>query len=97
VDRLVHDVSADHYDAQLPPGGALNADALWTLPEVQAFVREFQDAGKPMVVIRHAPWLLVSAGLVRGRPLTSYNTIQKDTRNSGGTAWTRRWSTTATG
>jgi protease I len=41
-------------------------------------------AGKPMAVICHAPWELISAGLVRGRTLTSYHTIQDDIRNAGG-------------
>ena len=54
------------------------------MPEAQSFVRAFQTAGKPMAVICHAPWLLVSAGLVRGRKLTSYHTIQDDIRNAGG-------------
>jgi protease I len=85
VDRLLHDVQPDNYDALLLPGGALNADALRTVPEVQSFVRHFQDAGKPMAVICHAPWLLVSADVVRGRRLTSYYTIQDDIRNAGGT------------
>jgi protease I len=84
VSRLLHDVRADEFDALLLPGGALNADALRILPAVQAFVRDFQDAGKPMAVICHAPWLLVSAKLVRGRRLTSYHTIQDDVRNAGG-------------
>ena len=44
-----------------------------------------EQAGKPMAVICHAPWLLVSAGLVKGRTLTSYHTIQDDVRNAGGT------------
>ncbi len=84
VDRPLCDVRPDDYDALLLPGGALNADALRMLPEVQEFVRHFQQAGKPMAVICHAPWLLVSAGLVRGRRLTSYHTIQDDIRNAGG-------------
>jgi protease I len=84
VGRLLHDVQPEDYDALLLPGGALNADALRVLPKVQLFVRHFQDAGKPMAVICHAPWLLVSAGVVRGRRLTSYHTIQDDIRNAGG-------------
>jgi protease I len=84
VDRKLHDVRVDDYDALVMPGGALNADALRTLPEVKAFVRGFQDAGKPMAVICHAPWTLISADLVRGRTLTSYHTIQDDVRNAGG-------------
>jgi len=65
------------------PGGAMNADALRMVPEVQQFLRAFQSAGKPMAVICHAPWELVSAGLVKGRTLTSYHTIQDDLRNAG--------------
>ncbi len=84
VDRLLHDARPEDYDALLLPGGALNADALRVVPEVQAFVRHFQDNGKPMAVICHAPWVLVSAGVVRGRRLTSYHTIRDDIRNAGG-------------
>jgi protease I len=62
----------------------LNADFLRVQPKAQEFVRQMQQAGKPMAVICHAPWLLVSAGLVRGRTITSYHTIQDDIRNAGG-------------
>jgi protease I len=54
------------------------------VPEVQAFLRAMQDAGKLMAAICHAPWELVSAELVRGRTLTNYHTIQDDIRNAGG-------------
>jgi protease I len=84
ADRVLGDAHAEDYDALLLPGGAVNADTLRALPEAQHFVRAFQEAGKPMAVICHAPWLLVSAGLVRGRTLTSYHTIQDDIRNAGG-------------
>ncbi|HLW68255.1 MAG TPA: type 1 glutamine amidotransferase domain-containing protein [Gemmataceae bacterium] len=84
VDRLLHDARPEDYDALLLPGGALNADALRVVPEVKSFVKHFQDAGKPMAVICHAPWILVSADLVRSRRLTSYHTIQDDIRNAGG-------------
>jgi protease I len=67
------------------PGGALNADSTRMLPNVQKFVRKVAQAGKPMAVICHAPWLLVSAGLTKGRTLTSYHTLQDDIRNAGGT------------
>ena len=53
------------------PGGALNADSLRVEPHAQQFARAMQQAGKPMAVICHAPWLLVSTTLVRGRTLTS--------------------------
>ena len=84
VDRAVKDVSAEDFDAVMLPGGTVNADQMRTEPEVQAFLRSMQDAGKPFAAICHAPWELVSAGLVRGRTLTSYHTIQDDIRNAGG-------------
>ena len=84
VDRTIEDASAEEFDAVHLPGGALNADAMRMVPEVQAFLRAMQDAGKPISAICHAPWELVSAGLVRGRTLTGYHTIQDDVRNAGG-------------
>jgi protease I len=74
---------AADFDAVLLPGGALNADALRMDKDAQKFVQEMDKAGKPMAVICHAPWLLISAGLTRGRKMTSYHTIQDDVRNSG--------------
>jgi len=84
VDRTIDEVSADEFDAVQLPGGALNADFLRVVPEVKSFLKEMQDAGKPFAAICHAPWELVSAGLVHGRTLTSYHTIQDDIRNAGG-------------
>jgi protease I len=84
VDRTVKGANAEEFDAVLLPGGALNADAMRMVPEVQQFLVAMQDADKPFAVICHAPWELVSAGLVRGRTLTGYHTIQDDVRNAGG-------------
>jgi deglycase len=84
VDRTLPEAHADDFDAVQLPGGALNADTMRVIPEVQQFLRAMQQAGKPMAIICHAPWELVSAGLVRGRTLTSYHTIQDDIRNAGG-------------
>lgn len=84
VDRTIQEVRADDFDAVQLPGGALNADAMRIVPEVQSFLKAMQEAGKPFAVICHAPWELISAGLVRGRTLTSYHTIQDDIRNAGG-------------
>jgi len=72
------------YDATLLPGGAINADKLRMEEKARAFVRALDDAGKPIAAICHAPWLLVSAGLVDQRTLTSYYTLQDDVRNAGG-------------
>jgi protease I len=84
VDRPIGEVSADDFDALHLPGGTANADSLRMEPKVQAFLQAMQAAGKPFAVICHAPWELVSAGLVRGRRLTSYPSIQDDIRNAGG-------------
>jgi protease I len=84
VDRVIGDVSADEFDAVQLPGGAVNADALRMEPGLQAFLMDMQAAGKPIAAICHAPWELISAGLVRGRRLTSYHSIQDDIRNAGG-------------
>jgi protease I len=84
VDRTIGAVSADRFDAIHLPGGTVNADSLRMVPEVQSLLREMQDAGKPIAAICHAPWELISAGLVLGRTLTSYHTIQDDIRNAGG-------------
>src|SRR3989440_1067712 len=84
VDRVIRDASAAEFDAVHLPGGTVNADSLRMVPEVQAFLRAMQEAGKPIAAICHAPWELVSAGLVRGRTLTSYHTLQDDVRNAGG-------------
>lgn len=84
VDFTLDQVKPEEFDAVLLPGGALNADFLRVQPKAQEFVRRFDQADKPMAIICHAPWLLVSAGLVKGRTLTSYHTIQDDIRNAGG-------------
>jgi len=84
VDHLLSEVVPESYDGLLLPGGALNADAIRMNPEAQEFVKNFDEARKPIASICHAPWLLVSSGLVKGRKLTSYSSIQDDIRNAGG-------------
>lgn len=83
ADKSLDEVDASQFDALLLPGGALNADALRVVPKAQQFARAIDSAGKPIAVICHGPWLLVSTGLVRGRNVTSYHTIQDDLRNAG--------------
>jgi protease I len=84
ADRTIDEIDANEFDAVQLPGGALNADALRAIPEVQSFLQAMQESGKPIAAICHAPWLLISAGLVRGRRLTGYHTIRDDIRNAGG-------------
>jgi deglycase len=84
VDRAVEEVSASDYDALLLPGGVGNPDTLRQDENAVAFVRGFFDQGKPVAAICHAPWTLVEAGVLRGRTLTSFPSIQTDIRNAGG-------------
>jgi protease I len=83
VDMTLVQADPNRFDAVLLPGGALNSDTLRVQPRAQEFVREMDRLGKPIAVICHAPWLLVSAGCARGRTMTSYHTIQDDVRNAG--------------
>ncbi len=83
VDITLDRANPAEFDAVLVPGGALNADSLRVNQKAQQFIKQIDSAGKPMAVICHGPWLLVSAGLAKGRSLTSYHTIQDDLRNAG--------------
>ena len=85
VDKTVEEVSADDYDALLVPGGVGNPDQLRGDENMVSFVRDFFEQGKPVAAICHAPWVLVEAGVVRDRKLTSWPTLQTDIRNAGGT------------
>jgi len=83
VDKTLDEANPADYDAVMLPGGALNADTLRVQPKVQQFLKAIDQSQKPMAVICHAPWELVSAGIARGHTMTSYNTIQDDLRNAG--------------
>lgn len=83
VDVSLDNANPDDFDALVLPGGAMNADALRMDTQAQSFARAIDAAGKPIAVICHGPWLLVSAGLAGGRHITSYFTIQDDLKNAG--------------
>jgi protease I len=85
VDTTVEEASPDDYDALVLPGGVGNPDTLRLDENAVAFVRGFVDRGKPVAAICHAPWTLVEAGVVRGKTLTSWPSLQTDIRNAGGT------------
>jgi protease I len=84
VDRTVEEANASDYDALVLPGGVGNPDTLRQDENAVSFVRDFFEQGKPVGAICHAPWTLVEAGVVRGRTLTSFPSIQTDVRNAGG-------------
>jgi protease I len=83
VDMTLDKAKAADFNAVLIPGGAMNADALRVEPKAQQFVREMDTEQKPIAVICHGPWLLISAGLTKGREMTSYHTIRDDVKNAG--------------
>ena len=85
VDRTVAQADVTAYDALVLPGGVANPDALRTDAAAVAFARGFFDAGKPVAAICHAPWTLVEAGVLTGRTLTSWPSLQSDLRNAGAT------------
>jgi protease I len=84
VDRTVEEAQADDYDALVIPGGVGNPDLMRGDENAVQLVRDFFEQGKPVGVICHGPWMLVEAGVVRGRRVTSWPTLQTDIRNAGG-------------
>lgn len=83
VDVAIEQANANDYDALLLPGGVMNPDKLRTNPQAVQFVRSFFDQGKPVAAICHGPWTLIEAGVVKGRKVTSYPSIQTDLKNAG--------------
>jgi protease I len=84
VDMLLSRARASDFDALVIPGGLANPDSLRSTPEAVSFVRQFADAGKPIASICHGPWVLIEAGIAKGRRMTSWPAIQSDIRNAGG-------------
>ena len=84
VDRLVEEADAADYDALFIPGGVGNPDQLRADENVVHFTRAFFEQGKPVAAICHGPWVLVEAGVLEGRDVTSWPSLQTDIRNAGG-------------
>jgi protease I len=85
VDVPVAEARPDEYDALVLPGGVANPDALRLDKAAVDFVRAFVDSGKPVAAICHAPWSLIEAGVLQGRTMTSWPSLQTDLRNAGAT------------
>ena len=83
VDRTVEEANASDYDGLVLPGGVGNPDTLRQDENAVRFVRDFFEQGKPVGAICHAPWLLIEAGVVRDRTLTSWPSLTTDLRNAG--------------
>jgi protease I len=87
VDKELTTVSPDDYDALVLPGGVLNPDKLRQNKDAVAFVSAFLDEGKPVAAICHGPQVLIETGMISGRKLTSYPSLQTDLQNAGA-IWT---------
>ncbi len=83
VDLTVDVAKTEDFDGLVLPGGVANPDVLRTVPAAVAFAKSFFDAGKPVGVICHGSWTLVEAGVVQGRTMTSWPSLQTDLRNAG--------------
>lgn len=83
VDKNIGDVSSEDYDALMLPGGVLNPDKLRRNKEAVEFAKDFLEAGKPVAAICHGPQLLIETGLLEGRDMTSYPSVQTDLKNAG--------------
>jgi deglycase len=84
VDLTLDRARPEEFDALLIPDGFMNPDALRSNEDALEFTRHFFHEGKPVAAICHAPWVLIDAGVVRGRTLTSWPAIKTDVKNAGG-------------
>ena len=82
-DAAIDRVDPNDFDALVIPGGQMNPDILRANPRAVEIVKAFADAGKPIAAICHGPWLLVEAGILKGRRATSYKSIKTDVMNAG--------------
>ncbi|WP_214073366.1 type 1 glutamine amidotransferase domain-containing protein [Mucilaginibacter sp. dw_454] len=83
VDQELSEARADDYDALVLPGGVLNPDKLRQNKEAVAFAASFLEEGKPVAAICHGPQTLIETGMLKGRKLTSYPSLQTDLKNAG--------------
>ena len=83
VDALIADVSAGDFDGLLLPGGQMNPDILRMNEAAIDLIEDFNDAGKPIAAICHAPWLLIEADIVDGRTVTAWPSVRTDLANAG--------------
>lgn len=83
VDITVDEVGTGDYDALLLPGGQMNPDILRMNEKAIELIGDFNEAGKPIAAICHAPWLLAEAGIVDGKTVTAWPSIRTDLKNAG--------------
>ena len=83
VDHTIGEVAEADYDALFIPGGFISPDLLRQSGAARQFVREFNSTGKPIATLCHGPWVLSSAGLTKGRRMTSWPGVRDDLVNAG--------------
>jgi len=83
VELNVRDARPGDFDALVLPGGVANPDTLRLHKEAITFIREFGREDKPIAAICHGPWTLIDAGLVDGKQMTSWPSLQQDLQNAG--------------
>jgi protease I len=83
VEMNVKDANPDDFDLLVLPGGVANPDQLRLSRGTIDFIRRYGQSGKPIAAICHGPWTLINAGLVQGRRMTSWPTLEADLRNAG--------------
>lgn len=84
ADLTIGEVEVDGYAALVLPGGQMNPDILRMNDQAVDIVKKFHDSGKVLAAICHAPWMLIEAGVVRGREVTSWPSLRTDLENAGG-------------
>ncbi len=83
VDKQVAKANVDDYDALILPGGQINPDKLRMEKSAVDFVKKFVQSGKPVAAICHGPWMLIEAGAVKGKTVTSWPSVHTDLINAG--------------
>ena len=83
ADLALSDVKVEDYHGIVLPGGQINPDILRLNDDALKLIREFHDAGKTVAAICHAPWLLIEAGIIKGRKATCFPSIATDLKNAG--------------
>lgn len=83
VDKALDSANPEEYDMLLLPGGVMNPDTLRTNQKAVAFAQHFLEQGKPLAAICHGPQTLIETGMLDGRTMTSYPSLQTDLKNAG--------------
>ncbi len=81
-DLSIDEVNFEEFDAVIVPGGYA-PDRLRRDERILEFVRKMYDSGKIVAAICHAGWVLISAGILKGKKVTGFHAIKDDLKNAG--------------